>query len=171
MNYGKIIKLTFDGKVYYVSNKERTQFRLINVYDEFVYPTSVAPGSSENEVYLHFDDINSFGANRLECLGAIEMGSKDIRLGSFLVGIWLDGLMPSDMFCLEVVGVTVSGEMIINFDGKAYAQDSYLTAESVVVSGQILALVFESGDFNEAYLGVNSVAVFGQYCDINGVPL
>ena len=95
--------MQIDGKVYNVSNIEKTQLRLINAWGEYMYPISVTYGANDHEVYLHFDNINTFGANKLECLQTIAMG----RRWGFLIDISYNLLKGLDM---EVVDITVSGD-------------------------------------------------------------
>lgn len=174
MNYGKIVCLKFDGKVYNVSNIEKTQLRLINTWGEYMYPISVTYGANDHEVYLHFDNINTFGANKLECLQTIAMGSEGVSFGEFLIDIYLYNLLPRDLAYMEVVDITVSGDIAVAFDGKGYfEEEGHLQANTILVSGENIVLVFKKGYLNEiaGYLEANTISVSGEYCDINGVPL
>lgn len=173
MDYGKIVKLTFDGKVHNISSAEKTRYRLINGYGEYIYPTNVTRGATDNEVYLHFDDINGliFPA-QLECLQTIAMGSEYVSFGAFVMDVWLQNLwpVPGDAEYLELSTVEVSGTIAIAFDGKAYF-DEYLGLSSVSVAGTGVLLTFYKRYLYDGYLGLSTVTVAGQYCDISGNPL
>lgn len=148
MNYGKILRLIFDDKVYHVSEKEKTQLRLKNAYGEYTYPTNVTVGANDHEVYLHFVDINNlvFPAY-LDTLPCIEMGSESLSFGSFTQEVFLQNLLPQprDFEYLELLEIETFGEVELGFDGKIYSENGHLT--------------------------VGTVAVNGAYCDVNGVPL
>lgn len=172
MNYGKIIKLKFDGRVYNISSKEKSRFRLIDAYGKYTYPVDVTVGASNEEVYLHFDDINGliFPAY-LECLQTIAMGSENVSFSAFTTEMFLDNLwpIPGAAEYFEISSIDAIGEYALAFDGKAYF-DEYLQISSVAVVGNCVALTFSSRYFSE-YYQITSVAASGQYCDINGNPL
>lgn len=177
MDYGKIIRLVFDGKVYNVSPIEKTRYRLENAYGEYTYPTNVTYGQNENEVYLHFENINNlvFPAY-LECVGAIKMGSDYIPFDAFSMEVFLDNLrpVPSDFEHVWLCSTYASGEITIAFDGKVYYDElNHVRLVDVSVVGSITPLIFKSIFSDESkYVSVSpSVTVVGQYCDINGVPL
>ena len=174
MNYGKIIRILFDNPVHYISTIEKTRFRLLNIYDEERYPTNITAGSTPNEIYLHFDDINTFGANRLQCFETINMGSRDIRIGKFVENVWLEGLMPCDNSYVSLTSISSHGDVVEIFDGKGYFEDHALVLlNSVTLYGDIVEVVFKQGEFLEAdkYINISTVTAFGTYCDINGVPV
>lgn len=173
MNYGKILKLTFDGKVYNISLQEKTRLRLVNAYGEYIYPVNVTQGAKDNEVYLHFNNINNlvFPA-QLECLQTIAMGSEYVSFGVFTVDLFLDHLcpVPGDTEYLALISVEVLGKIAVAFDGKMYLED-YLALSSVSVAGSSVMLSFYNRYIYDGYLALSSVSVAGQYCDINGNPL
>lgn len=175
MNYGKIVRLTFNNKVFYVSPIEKTRFRLINIYGEYMYPVNVTYGLTDHEVYLHFTDINKFGANKLECFETIQMGSADIHIPAFVMKVGLDGLMPTDMSHIELSQFNFTGEIKGMTFLKAYLDDntSYANLDSISFAGDILKVNFVEGylEENTSYVNLNTITFSGQYCDINGVPL
>lgn len=175
MNYGKIVRLLFDQKVWHVSNIEKTRFRLINAYSEVCYPINITYGENDHEVYLHFTDINLFGANKLECLETIKMGSESIHLAAFVIDIFLDNLQPTDSLYVGLSSINVFGKIDEAFDGKMYFDENEhcINLSSVSTSGQIQLLSFYAGyiDENTNFVNINSINVSGQYCDVNGTPV
>lgn len=172
MNYGKIIRLRFDGKVFNVSSLEKTRYRLINFYGEITYPTNVTYGADDHEIYLHFDDINNlvFPA-QFECLRTIKMGSELVSFGAFIKDVALENLHPrGDFEYVELASVLITGENIEAFDGKAYTSE-YGTLTGVTVTGGMVELTFKSGYLNGEYETLTGVTVTGTYCDVNGVPI
>lgn len=175
MNYGKILRLIFDGPIQHVSSIEKTRLRLVNAYGEYTYPINVTVGRNANEVYLHFNDINNlvFPAY-LECLQTIRMGSDYVSFGEFITEIFLNNLwpIPSDFEHLELSSVDVIGEIALVFDGKAYADEYIELSDTIMVVGTLVTLTFKQGYLFDGYVALSeTITVAGQYCDINGVPL
>ena len=177
MDYGKILKMQFDGRVHNVSSIEKTRYRIVNAYSEYIYPIDVTYGQNDHEVYLHFTDINNlvFPAY-LECLQTIKMGSDYVSFEAFTMEIFLQNLLPvpRDFEYVALNSVDVTGEMIITFDGKVYYDETrYVEVSSVSVSGNSELVRFNEGYYDETkYISMSAtVTVSGQYCDINGVPL
>lgn len=174
MNYGTIVCMKFDGKVYNVSSAEKTRYRIIDYYGEIVYPIDVTYGANDHEVYLHFVDINNlvFPA-QFECLQTIAMGSDYVSFGAFINEIFLDHLwpVPGDVAYLSVDAVDVAGTIAIAFDGNAYLNDGYLLLSDVTAAGTVVTPTFYKRYLYDGHLALSTVAVAGQYCDINGNPL
>ena len=174
MNYGKIVRLIFNGPVQHVSSIEKTRLRLVNAYGELTYPINVTVGRNANEVYLHFTDINNliFPAY-LECLQTIKMGGDYVSFGEFTKEIFLDNLwpIPADFEHIELVNVDVVGEIAPGFDGKLYSGEYVALSEPINISGTIYEIQFYQR-YTGAYVSLSEpITVVGQYCDINGVPL
>ena len=169
MNYGKIVCLKFDGNVYFLSNIEVAKFRLKNVWGEYVYPTSITYGANDHEVYLHFTDINTFGANKLECLGTIKMGGDGIPFSPFEMDIFLDNLAPCDNSYLGLLSIEVLGTLAIGFDGNAYL-DGYVELGTMAMVGRIGSLP-DGNAYLDGYVELGTISVAGQYCDADGIPI
>ncbi|QRN86040.1 hypothetical protein JR334_02055 [Clostridia bacterium] len=174
MDYGKRLRLIYSGKVYHVSDIEKTQLRIKNAYNEYTYPIMVTQGPNENQVDILFEDINNLVLPALlECLGCIAMGSEQIPFSAFEKELQLQGLypVPGDYAYLDLVTTNLSGEISELFDGNLYTGDEYMQLASVDVAGEIKEIVFSEAYQETAYMQVASVSLSGQYCDINGVPL
>lgn len=173
MDYGKRIKLTFDRPVSHVANAELPRWVLKNAYAEIINPIAISYGESQNIVNLDFVDFNNIvEPATLECLGCIAMGSPDLPFDPFSMPVYLKNLypIPSDNEYLFISDVSISGEIVIAFDGKLYG-DEYIEIGSVSISGQNILLVYKNGYVDNGYIQISSVSISGQYCDINGIPL
>lgn len=169
MNYGKIVKLTYDGPVHNVSNSEAARFRLINAYNEHMYPVAVSYGQTQNEIYLHFDNFNNIvKPTQLECLGCLEMGSPDLPFDAFALPVELENLFPvpwlRDYLSAEI---DVAGVIQLGFDGKMYGNE-YVSA-ALTMNGNVLAMQY-LGAYGKEYLSA-TLNMSGVYCDANGVPI
>lgn len=173
MNYGKLIRLAYDGEVYHVSPIEKTKFRLVNGYGEYLYPQNVTYGENKNEVYLWFENFNNIVYPvSLECIGTIAMGSPDLSFDPFVVEIWPRNLrpIPGSNEHLSISSVDAFGEIGAVFDGKMYSNE-FLSIASVSSIGTVNVLVFKSGYLQDGYLSLAATVVSGTVCDVNGVPI
>jgi len=169
MNYGKVIRLAYDGKVYNVSGSEKSNFVLVNGYNEKLQPTDIRYGDTDSEFDIVFPDFNNFvGMGMLHCYGCDAMGSPDIPFDAFSISIGLKNLAPLVSVSENIETVLSStGEVDLSFDGKSY------TDENLTISITAYGLIEES-TFRKRYESENviiTVAMSGQYCDSNGVPI
>lgn len=173
LNYGKIVRLIYDGPVKYVSDLECTTMRLRDWRGKYYYPLHVTYGESESEVYLHFSDINNLAFPcYLDCLQTIKMGSDYVQFGAFVRQINLPLLWynPMDREYLDV-HLSVTGTLIPLIFSKRYTPDGNITLLNISTTGDLYELTFKKGYFPDGYMVLSSVDVTGQYCDINGNPL
>ncbi len=171
-DYGKRIKLTFDRRVSHLSDAELTKFRFVSTYGDFLYPIAISFGETENIINLDFADFNNIvEPASLECIGCIAMGSLDLPFDPFTVHAPLHDLRPTGEYeYILLSDIAVAGVIQEAFDGKVYASE-YVLLSSIDVSADFNSISYSQRYTDTAYVKLNTIAIAGQYCDINGNPL
>lgn len=172
-DWGKRIRVVFDGKLYNVLASLNQYFRIKETeYGTYIYPTSITYGENDHELYLEFDNLNQRVLPfELEYLGGALLGGVDFALDPFSIVPVIQGLHPKEGHdYLGVGSIDVTGTIAVAFDYKLYGEMGHLGISSITVGGTCSILTYAKRYGND-YLSVNSITVAGQYCDVNGNPL
>lgn len=175
MDYGKRIRVVFDGPVYNMNPSElKLKFRLKeDNYNTYIYPTWVSYGDSTSELFLDFADFNQVqNPYSLEYLGEALTGpgapDNELFVDEFSIVPTLINLNRYGDYEGLSVTPAVDGDVmgVNNYEGFAA---SYLDL-NVAVAGENAEVTFKEGYF-AGYLEISSVTVAGTYADADGIPI
>lgn len=127
INYGKILKLKFDGPVYNVSDADIGAAYLVGGYGDptfeaAFYPEHIGYGNDTTEILLHFDNINQLKFPVRLIFSGVKMGSQDLPFSDTAIEIFPQGLkpIPSNEEFVSVQGAELSGFFYSSSLVKAY---------------------------------------------------